>query len=118
MSKIWNIVNYSHHDLDECKTFNDMVVAGRSKVLPKRKLCDRCYEIISPKHTACNCPKRRICKICLGKHPTGSHGFQYKKKDGTTKDNSQDQQKSVTGNCTNVDEIQRESVGTEDVLSM
>ena len=70
------------------------------------------------KHTACNCPKRSTCKICLRKHPTGSHGFQYKKEDGTTKDNSQDQQKSVTSNCTNVDEIQCESIGTEDILSM
>ena len=48
----------------------------------------------------------------------GLHGFQYKKKDGTTKDNSQHQLKSVTSNCANVDDIQCESVGTEDVLNM
>ena len=48
MNKIWNVVNYRHHDLDECKAFNDMVVAERSKVLAKRKLYYRCYESISP----------------------------------------------------------------------
>ena len=31
---------------------------------------------------------------------------------------SQHQQKSVTSNCANVDDIQCESIGTEDVLSM
>ena len=35
----------------------------------------------------------------------GLHGFQYKKKDGTTKDNSQHQKKSVTRNCAKVDDI-------------
>ena len=83
-----------------------------------QELCYYCYESISAKHTAHNCSKKRTCKICLGKHPTGLHGFQYKKKDGTTQDNSQHQQKSVTSNCANVDDIQCQSVGTEDVLSM
>ena len=34
----------------------------------------------------------------------------------TTKGNSQHQQKSVTSNCANVDDIQYESIGNEDVL--
>ena len=107
-----------HHNLDEYKAFNDMVVAERRKVLVKQKLCYGCYESISAKHTAHNSPKRRTCKICFGKHPTGLHGFQYKKKDGKTKGNSQHQQKSVKRNYGNVDGIHCESIGTEDVLSM
>ena len=79
-----------------------MLAAERSKLLAKQKLCYGCYESISAKRRACNCPKRRTCKICFEKHPTGLHGFQHKKKDGTTKYNSQHQQKSVTSNCANV----------------
>ena len=107
-----------HHDLDECNAFNDMVVAERSKFFGKTEVCYGCYESISPKHRACNCPKRRTCKICLGRHPSGFHGFQYKKKDGATKHNSQHQESSVTSNCANVDNIQCESVSTEYVLNM
>ena len=62
------------HDLDECKTFNDMTVEERSKFLSKQKLCHSCYEVISPKHRARNCPRRKNCKICMAKHPTGPHG--------------------------------------------
>ena len=107
-----------HHDLNECKVFSDMVVAEKSKFLAKQKLCYGCYESISAKHTVRTCPKRRTCKICLGKHPTSLHGFQYKKKDGTTKSNSQHQERSVTSNCANVDDIQCKSTGTEDVHNM
>ena len=45
------------HDLDECKAFNDMTVEERSKFLSKQKLCYGCYEVISPKYTARNCPR-------------------------------------------------------------
>ena len=48
-----------HYDLDEWKAFNGMVVAERSKYLVKQKLCYGCYDSISAKHTACNCPKKR-----------------------------------------------------------
>ena len=82
-----------------------MMVAEKSKFLGKQKLCYGCFKSISAKHTAHNCPKRRTCKICLGKHPIVLHGFQYKKKDGTTEGNSKHQQQSVTSNCANVDNI-------------
>ena len=62
------------HDLDECKAFNDMTVEERSKFLSKQKLCYGCCEVISPKHTARNCTRRRNRKICLAKHPAGLHG--------------------------------------------
>ena len=95
-----------------------MEVAQRSKFLAKQKLCYGCYANISAKHTAHNCPKRRTCKICHGKHCTDLNGFQYKKKDGATKGNSQHQQRFETSNCAHVDDIQSELIGTQDVLSM
>ena len=49
-----------YYDLDEWKAFNGMVVAERSKYLVKQKLCYGCYESISAKHTACNCPKKTV----------------------------------------------------------
>ena len=62
------------HDRDECKAFNDMAIEEGSKLLSKQNLCYGFYEVISPKHTIRNCPRRRNCKICLGKHPTCLHG--------------------------------------------
>ena len=105
------------HDLDECKAFSDIVVAERSKFWQNRS-CFMVAMKVFQQNTACNFPKRRTCKIRLGKHPTGLHGFQYKKKDWATIGNSQHQQKSETSNCANVYDIQYESIGTEDVLSM
>ena len=70
----------SSPDLDECRNFNEMEVVGRSKFLSKQKLCYGCYEKICQSYTARNCPIRRICKICAGKHPTGLHGFKLKRK--------------------------------------
>ena len=62
------------HDRDECKAFSDMAIDEGSKLLSKENLCYGFYEVISPKHTIRNCPRRRNCKICLAKHPTGLHG--------------------------------------------
>ena len=72
------------HNLDECKAYNDVMVKECRKFLTKQKLCCGCYEEISSTNTARNCPKRRECKICLGKHPTGLHGLKFssKKADG------------------------------------
>ena len=75
------------HDLDECKAFNDIAIEERSKFLSKQKLCHACYEAISPKHKAKNCPKRRNCKICLAKHPTGLYGCKIRRKDDSKSDN-------------------------------
>ena len=41
-----------HHGLDECKDFNNMLAAERSKLLAKQKLCYGCYESISAKRRA------------------------------------------------------------------
>ena len=103
-------------DLDECKAFNDMTVEERSKFLSKQKLCYGCYEVISPKYTARNCPRRRNCKICLAKHPTGLHGHKIRRKDGGKYDN--DPRKTVKNNCANIKDVHCESVRTGEVLSM
>ena len=63
-----------------------MTVEERSKFLSKWKLSYGCYEAISPKHIARNCPKRRNCKICLAKHPTGLHGCKIRRKDNSKSD--------------------------------
>ena len=63
------------HDLDNCNTFNTKSVQERSQFPQKQKLCYGCYEPISIIHNARSSQKRRICKICKEKHPTGLHGF-------------------------------------------
>ena len=60
----WQLCN-RHNDLDECKAFNDMVVAERSKFLAKQK-CGGGFERISAKHTARNCPNREHVRSFLG----------------------------------------------------
>ena len=104
------------HDLDECKALNDMTVEERSKFLSKQKLCYGCYEVISPKHTAKNCPRQRNCKICLAKHPTGLHGYKIRRKDDSK--NNDDPGRTVKNNCANIKDVQCESIRTGDVLSM
>ena len=104
------------HDLDECKAFNDMIFKERSKFLSKQKLCYGCYEVVSSKYTARNCPRRRSCKICLAKHPTGLHGYKIRRKDDSKGDYNSG--KTVKSNCANIRDAQCESVRTREVLSM
>ena len=58
-----------------------MKVEEKRKFLSKQKQCYGCYEVISQKHTARNCPRRRNCKICLEKHQTGLPGCKIRRKD-------------------------------------
>ena len=91
------------YELEECKAFNDMTVEERSKFLSKQKLCYSCYEVISSKHTARNCPRRRNCKICLAKHPTGLHRYKIRRKDDSKNDN--DPGKEFKSNCANIKDV-------------
>ena len=54
-----------------------------------------CYEEISSTHTARNCPKPRECKICLGDHPNGLHGFKFCSKKADGNKSSTDDDKTV-----------------------
>ena len=83
----------SSHDLYECRNFYEMEVEGRSKFLSKQKLCYGCYEKMSQSHTARNCPDRRTCKICAGKHPTGLHGFKLKRRADNSSSNDERRQR-------------------------
>ena len=104
------------HDLDECKAFNDMTGHERRSFLSKQKLCYNCYEAISSKQTTRNCPRKRKCKICLAKRPTGLHGYKIRRKDDSKKED--DPGKTAKNNCANIKDVQCESVGTGEVLSM
>ena len=107
----------SSHDLDECRNFNEMEVEGRSKFLSKQKLCYLCYQNILQSHTARNCPIRRTCKICAGKHPTGLHGFKLKRKgDYSFDDNNASE--IVKSNCANISNTQCAAIGSGQVISM
>ena len=102
------------HDIDECKAYNDMM----AKFLTKHKLRYGCYEEISSTHTARNCPKRRECKICLGKHPTGLHGFKFSSKKADGNKSSTDDDKTVKSNCAYVGDSHSNHTGDLTVLSM
>ena len=76
-----------------------MVMKECSKFLTKEKLCYGCYEEIWSTHTARNCPKWRECKIWLGKHRTGLHGFTFSSKKADGNMSSTDDDKTVKINC-------------------
>ena len=105
-------------DLHECKAYKDMVVKERSKFLTKRKFCYGCYEEISSTHTDRNCPKRRKCKICLGKHPAGLHRFKFSSKKADGNKSSTDDDKTVKSNCEYVGDSHKNYTGDLTVLSM
>ena len=90
------------HDLDECRNFNEMEVVGRSKFLSKQKLCYVYCEKISQSHTARNCPNRRTSNICAGKHPTGLHGFNLKRKGDNSSSNDDKTSELIKSNCASV----------------
>ena len=62
-------------------------VDKRSKMLRRKRLCYGCYLPVSAEHTAKTCKKRRVCKICAMKHPTGFHGYVPRWKGGGATDN-------------------------------
>ena len=78
------------HDLDNCKQFNNMSVDERSKMLRRKRLCYGCYLPVSAERTAKICKKRRACKTCAMKHPTGLYGYVPRWKVGGAADNSKD----------------------------
>ena len=64
-------------------------------------------------HQNIQCLRRRTCKICLAKHAADLHGC---KKDDSKSDD--DTEKAVKNNCVNTKDLQCESVGPAEVLSM
>ena len=88
-----------------------MVAKERSKFLTEQKLCYGCYEEISSTHTTRNCPKRRECKICLGKNPIGLHGFKSSSKKADGNKSSTDDDKTVKRNCAYVGDTHNNYTG-------
>ena len=58
------------HDIEDCKYYLQQTLEERSKLVFKKKLCYGCFQEIKKDHNAKNCSKRRLCKVCNGKHPT------------------------------------------------
>lgn len=92
------------HDLDDCKLFLSYTIEDRSKFLGRKRLCYGCYDPITDEHDAKSCPHRRKCTICKGNHPTGLHGFRFRKrsdsKDKEENKESTEEKESVKSNVT------------------
>lgn len=92
------------HDLGDCKLFLSYTIEDRSKFLGRKRLCYGCYDPITDKHNAKSCPHRRKCTICKGNHPTGLHGFRFRKrsdsKDKEENKESTEEKESVKSNVT------------------
>ena len=71
------------HDIEDCKYYLQQTLEERSKLIFKKKLCYGCFQEVKKNHNAKNCSKRRLCKVCSGKHPTTLHGYIRKKFDKT-----------------------------------
>ena len=61
---------------------------GRQKQVYKKELCHGCLGNISKEHNAKSCANSRMCKVCIGRHPTVLHGLkiQKHKKKGNNED--------------------------------
>ena len=62
------------YDLDDCKRFNEKGIEERSRFLFELKLCYGCFSLISARHNARNCKKRKECKV-YNRYPTSLHDY-------------------------------------------
>ena len=58
------------HDINDCKYNLQHTLEERSKLVFKKHFCYGCFHETKKDHNAKNCSKRRLCKVCNGKHPT------------------------------------------------
>ena len=116
------ILCYGEHDLDDCVQYMAKTVGERSAFLTSRRLCYGCYIPITSDHNARNCPKRRTCKECNGKHPTGLHGYRHKKKESNTATTQTDDQpeENLSSNSTQIDtkDVKTFTTNVENEISM
>ena len=75
----------------------------RSKMLRRKRLCYGCYFPVSAEHTAKTCKKRRVCRICAMKHPTGLHGYVPGWEVGGAADNKDSDGETVKTNFAEMD---------------
>ena len=69
--------------ISKTKYYLHQTLEERSKLVFKKQLCYGCFQEIKKDHNAKNSSKRRLCKVCNGKHPTALHGYIRKKVDNT-----------------------------------
>ena len=86
------------HNLDDCQFYTEIPVEERRKFPQENKLCYGRYEEISTEHTARSGKNRRTCKICKENHPTGLHGFMFKKKSKSSNDGTDANDSTVKSN--------------------
>ena len=87
------------HDLDRCPDYLKLDVRERSKFLYEKRLCYACYKPTNQSHVSKSCKQRRTCNICAGSHPTGLHGFKFRKR----LENDEKKQDSLVCNLASVD---------------
>ena len=66
---------YKGHDLDDCQAYLKKSLAERKEFLREKGLCFACYD---PGHRSNGCAKRRTCKKCSRRHPTGLHDDNFR----------------------------------------
>ena len=66
---------YKGHDLDDCQAYLKKSLAERKEFLREKGLCFACYD---PGHRFNGCAKRRTCKKCSRRHPTGLHDDNFR----------------------------------------
>ena len=67
------------HDLEACEQYLEKTIEERRSFLTEKRLCYSCYSPTSRQHSARTCQARRKCSKCGRLHPTGLHGYNYKK---------------------------------------
>ena len=63
------------HDLDDCQAYLKRSLAERKEFLREKGLCFACYD---PGHRSNGCAKRRTCKKCSRRHPSGLHDDNFR----------------------------------------
>ena len=106
------------HDLDDCKIYLSYSVEDRSKFLGRKRLCYGCYKPVSHNHSAKSCTQRRKCKKCEGNHPTGLHGFKFRKKKDENNVENNMQKKIDSNQVEKVHEVKSNATVLGTVISM
>ena len=63
------------HDLDDCQAYLKKTLPDRKEFLREKGLCFACYD---QGHRSNGCARRRTCKKCSRRHPTGLHDDNFR----------------------------------------
>ena len=70
------------HDLDVCKEYLKKTLQERREFLKDKDLCFACYQA---GHRSNGCARRKTCKTCSRRHPTGFHDDNFRLNQVATK---------------------------------